>query len=125
MRNFAAGFVAAALLAGCGGGSSDGGSVTTLRCLFVDDMCQEITAVMTASQQATLGTSCTNGGGAYAVGNCPTAGAVAGHCYYTGTTVLGGAIAGATANEYYYSAGWTLTAAQTYCALPPAGTWVP
>ncbi|MGB8932710.1 MAG: hypothetical protein WCC48_15810 [Anaeromyxobacteraceae bacterium] len=34
-------------------------------------------------------------------------------------------VAGGTIDEYYYVSGaWTVTDAQTYCASPPAGTWV-
>jgi hypothetical protein len=125
MRNYAAVLVAAALLSGCGGGGSGGGSAITIRCDFAGDMCEDITAVLTAAQQTSLQTSCTNALGTFAVGTCSTAGTVAGHCHYTGTAVLGGNVAGATANEYYYTAAWTVSTAQAYCASPPAGTWVP
>ena len=100
-----------------------------MRCLWVDDLCDQINAVMTAQQQADLDASCTTDGGSPAVGTCPTTGAVAGHCLYTGEVVTlwtGVAIPGATLIDFHYSAaGWTSGIAEIWCGSYPEGTWVP
>jgi len=131
MRHVMAAIAAAGLLAACGGGGGGGNSnptTTTVSCLFTNSVCFEITAVMTTTDQTNIQTSCTTGSGIYAATTCTTTGAVAGHCHYTGAavvTITGVTIAGATMNEYYYTASWTPGDAQTDCGLDPAGTWTP
>jgi len=130
MRNHLAVIVLAGLLAACGDDDdSDGKNNVTVRCVFVDDFCDAITGSMTSTQRTALSTACGEGGGTFGEGGCPTAGAVAGHCFYTGDVVsmmTGVPISGATADEYYYVAGdWTSESAQAWCESPPAGTWVP
>jgi hypothetical protein len=120
----------AVALTACGGGDGgSSGSTTTISCLFTDDTCSELTATMTSSQRTSLGSDCTSAGGAFTVGACPTAGAVAGYCSYTGsqfTAYTGLSLSNGSLREYFYSAGgWTEQDAQSWCSTPPAGTWVP
>lgn len=97
----------------------------TLRCLWAGDVCDEIAGTMTPSQRSVIASSCATGGGSFAEGTCSQAGTVAGHCRYDDTILAGVSVAGGTIDEYYDGAAWTLTDAQAFCAVPPAGTWVP
>ncbi len=103
-----------------------GGATTTIRCLWSGIICDQVTGVMTPTQSSSLQSSCTSAGGTAAVGTCSTAGAVSGHCHYSSTYDMTGiTIPGGYLDEYYYTASWTAPDAQSYCATPPAGTWVP
>jgi hypothetical protein len=119
----------AAVLAACGGDGSGGGATgITVRCLFAGDTCSELTAPLTSGQRSQLASDCGTAGGAYAVGTCPTDGAVPGHCAYTGTAFTaytGLNLPGGSLREYFYTAAWTPIDAEAWCAAPPAGTWVP
>jgi hypothetical protein len=118
--------VAGAIMAGCGGSSGESRAAKAVSCTFVNDYCDALTAQLTAAEQAALQTSCGNAGGTAGT-TCSTVDTISGHCQYDTAALaqMGFAFPGAAMNEYYYSAGWTLIAAQSYCAAAPAGVWVP
>ena len=111
-----------------GGNGNGDDTLQTFRCSFPGNLCDDIRANISSSQRAELVAGCQENGGEEA-DSCPATGRLAGHCRYTGTTVselTGVALTNATMDEYFYTAGeWTTESAQEYCALPPAGTWVP
>jgi hypothetical protein len=115
------------LMAGCGGGSSESRTLRTLSCDFAGEVCDSLVAQLTAAEFAGLQKNCVDSGGTFAPGACSTADKLAGHCQYTGAaaTNFGIPYPGATLDEYYYPASWTLASAEAYCTSPPAGAWIP
>jgi hypothetical protein len=118
--------LAGAILMGCGGGAGESRTTQTIACTFTDDRCDSLTAQLTAAESTALQTGCGQDGGIVGAA-CSTVGALSGRCQYAGAAAVAYGIPypGATLDEYFYAASWTLTSAQDYCALAPAGVWVP
>ncbi len=123
-RNFLAFGLIALLGAACGGSKSSGtggtgtpppGS-TTLSCTSTtQNMCLSLTGVLTAADNTTFATECTNQGApAPAAGSC-TATSRVGRCTMPGTPSL----------VYSIYAPSTAADGAAFCAAPPAGTWTP
>ena len=104
-----------------------GSAYAVVSCSFAGAYgCDQVSGTITNCERAALGAACAGGGGVFSDAGCSTVGTVPGLCSYADASVMTGVpvAAGAVLNEFYYSAGWSLSEAQSYCAAPPAGVWI-
>lgn len=93
------------------GGGTGGGTTTSVRCLWAGDQCWQVTGSLTEADKADIDALCAGMQGTYAAAPCDTASTVAGYCFYADA-----GWSGASEKDYYYTASWTLAAAQADCA---------
>ena len=128
MRLAPASVILVVLTAACGDAGPGPATSRVLSCAYAGETCETHTGLMTDDVAGALQFKCVHASGAFSDGACPTSGALAGHCRYTGDAyqaAMGLSYPGATLDEYFDASSWTEGSAQAWCAAEPGGAWIP